>query len=79
MIKKDKLLSAVNSLIDMEKRLIPLLSRHIASSLFLSGLDKKAQGEIVERFQKAAVTGTKHVELLEGIKDEVTRGTADVY
>ena len=51
MIKKDKLLNQINMLIDLEKRLIPLLNRHISSSLFFSGLKESDRDAVLERFQ----------------------------
>lgn len=79
MIKKDKLLRHVGLLIDSEKRLIPLLNRHISSSLFFSGLDKRDSDAIIERFQNIVLTHTKHIETLNGIREEVSKGKSDVY
>ena len=79
MIKKDKLLKQLNKLIELEKSLIPLLNKHISSSLFFSNLEKGKQKEIVEHFQKLVITKKSHIEILDGIKSEVSRREKDVY
>jgi len=79
MIKKDKLLDRLNELMLLEKSLIPVLNRHISSSLFLSGLKEEDRKRIVEYFQSMAIRQTKHVEMLDELKDEVAGGNVDVY
>lgn len=79
MIKKEKVLNQIGILADSEKRLIPLLNRHVSSSLFFSGLDKRESDAIIERFQNIVLTCTKHVETLNGIKEEISKGKNDVY
>ncbi len=74
MIKKDKLLDRLNELMNLEKSLIPLLNRHISSSLFLSDLKEEDRKRIVEYFQSMAIRQTKHVEMLDELKDEVAGG-----
>lgn len=79
MIKKDKLLRQLDTAIKSEERLIPLLNKHVSSSLFFSGLKENERKAIVERLQKIVLTETKHIELLNGIKDEITKGKNNVY
>ena len=79
MIKKDRLLKRLDDVIKLEERLIPLLNRHVSSSIAFSGLDEKEQQQIVGRLQKTALSGTKHIEVLKGIRDEVTKGKVNVY
>ena len=79
MIKKDKLLKQIDAVTDLEKRLIPLFNKHISTSLFFSGLGEKERDSIKEQFQKIAISKTKHLEVLAGIKNEVTKGKNDVY
>ena len=79
MIKKDKLARQIDAIIDSKKRLIPLLNKHISSSLFFSGLKSEERNAIIERFQNIVIIQTKHMETLKGIKDEVAKGKNDVY
>ena len=79
MIKKDKLLTQLSKLIELEKSLVPLLNKHISSSLFFSNLEKSKQKEIAEHFQKLVIAKKGHIEILNGIKSEVTRREKDVY
>ncbi|MCQ9208786.1 MAG: hypothetical protein NG712_05355 [Omnitrophica bacterium] len=79
MIKKDKLLSQLNKLVELEKSLIPLLNKHISSSLFFSNLEKSKRQSIVEHFQKLVIAKKSHIEILDGIKSEVDRREKDVY
>ena len=79
MIKKDKLLNQIDKLINLEKTLIPLLNKHISSSLFFSNLKGDEQKKVIEYFQSVVIAKTKHIEILNGVKAEVTRREKDVY
>ncbi len=79
MIKKDKLLKQIDELMNLEKSLIPLLNKHVSTSLFFSNLKKDEREEIVGYFQNQVIAKTKHVEILNGIKSEVARREKDVY
>lgn len=79
MIKKDNLLNQISELESLEKRLIPLLSRQISSSLFFSNLKEKERNSIIEQLQSIAVNKKRHIEILNGIKEEVSKGEKDVY
>ena len=79
MIKKEKLLQQIEKVTNDEKRLIPLLNRHISTSLFFSGLRDADRKKTIEQFQRMVVAHTKHTEYLKGIVDEVKKGKSDVY
>lgn len=79
MIQKDRLVHKIDAIIDSKKRLIPLLNKHISSSLFFSGLKPEERNAVIERFQNIVITQTKHMETLKEIKDEVAKGKSDVY
>ena len=79
MIKKDKLLNQIDKLINLEKSLIPLLNKHMSASLFFSNLKKDEREGIVEYFQSIVIAKTKHIEILNGVKTEVSRRERDVY
>ena len=79
MIKKEKLLGQIDRLLELEKRVIPLLNKHFSSTLFFSDLNKKERDKIIEQFQQTAVTKTRHLEVLKTIKQELEKGKKDVY
>jgi len=79
MIKRDRLIRQIDAILNSKKRLIPLLNKHISSSLFFSGLKVKERDAIIERFQNIVIIQTKHMEILMGIKDEAAKGESDVY
>ena len=79
MIKKDKLSNQIGKLIDLEQGIIPLLNKHVSASLFFSNLKKNDREEIVEYFQNTVIAKTKHIEILNGIKDDIMKGKRDVY
>ena len=79
MIRKDKLLNQINELTNLEKSLIPLLNKHMPTSLFFSNLKEDERKEIVDKFQNLVIAKTKHIEILNGVKDEIARRGKDVY
>lgn len=79
MIKKEKILQQIEELLNLEKRLIPLLNKHVSSTLPFSQINKNEQGKIIEQFQQFAVTKTRHLEVLGTIKQEIEKGKKDVY
>lgn len=79
MIEKGKLSRHINDIIEAKKRLIPLLNRHVSSSLLFSGLKGSDRDAIVEKFQGIVITQAKHIEILNGVKDEIEKGKKDVY
>jgi hypothetical protein len=79
MIKKDTLSKKIDSLIELEESLIPLLNKHIASSLSFSNLKDSDRTTVLEYFKRLAIAQTKHVNILHEVKKELQRGKSDVY
>ena len=79
MIKKEELLLNLQSLIEQEKMLIPLLNRHISSALSFSGAAPLSQGKLKNRLQSMVITHTQHLESLAKIKEDVERDNRSVY
>jgi hypothetical protein len=79
MIKKEKLLHQVECIINAKKRLIPLLNKHVSSSLAFSELKPAERKAVIDRFQAIVIMQTKHAEILNGIKEETLKGKTDVY
>jgi len=79
MIKKEKLLKQIELLEMLERRAAPLLSKHVSSTLFFSEIKKDERDKILEKFQSAIVSQTKHMEIIKQIKTEVSKSKKDVY
>jgi abortive infection bacteriophage resistance protein len=79
MIKKEKLLRGIDSVMDIQKQLVPLLNKHVSASVFFSGLPGKDKEKIAQRFQEMAVIHTKHMDTLKSIKEEIIKGGDRVY
>lgn len=79
MIGKEKLLKQIDRLLAQEDSLIPLLNRHISSALFFSRLTDVDRESIVDHFQEMVIKQREHLEILQGMKKEVTEGESNVY
>jgi len=79
MIKKANLLGKIDELLAMDKSIVPLLNKHISSSLFFSVLKGPERKAILDNFQKMVITKTKHIEALNSIRSEIAKGKSDVY
>ena len=79
MIRKEKLLKQLELLENFEKRVVPLLNKHISSSLFFSELKGAERNSILEKFQGITVAQEKHIEILGQVRDEILKGKKDVY
>lgn len=79
MIEKKELLLQLQSLIEKEKMLIPLLNRHISSALSFSGIDSLSQSQLKDKLQSMVITHAQHLELLGRIQEDVERNSRIVY
>ena len=79
MIQKKKLLSAIGELLEMEQSLVPLLGRHVASSLSFSGLKEGDRKSLLKYFESRAVVQAKHAAVLKELRGEVIADSADVH
>ena len=79
MIKKEKLVKELESLVNLGKSKDPLINRHISSSLFFSELKPQERKAVLERFQEISIAQAKHLEILTQIKEEILKGKKDVY
>lgn len=79
MIKKEQLIKSIDRLAEQENSLVPLLNRHVSSTLSFSGLDEKDHQEILDYFQNMVIKQQEHIDVLNGIKKDVLEGAADVY
>lgn len=79
MIRKDKLDKQLAQFVEIKKNLIPLVNRHISSSLFFSNMPKKDYQKTLQRFQEITITLNKHIEILNDIKSEIKASDNDVF
>jgi hypothetical protein len=79
MIKRERLLKQLNRLLDMEKSLVPLLNKHVSSSLTFSDLSEADQSAFAARLQDMARIHERHVEELTIMRDRAAGSDIDVY
>jgi len=79
MISKQNLLKEIDALLNLKERLTPLLNQHILTAISFSELKKDDQNMITEKFKNMAAEQVKHKQLLNGIKNSVTRGSGNAY
>ncbi len=79
MISKEKLLEKIHEVVESKNSLVPLLERHIASSLAFSGLDPAAVHTLHRKCQEWMLLQLKHVELLREMAEELRERKSDVF
>jgi hypothetical protein len=79
MIKKEKLLRGIDSAMDIQKQLVPLLNKHVSASVSFSSLSANEKEKMAEKFQSMAIMHTKHMDTLKSIKEEISKGASNVY
>jgi hypothetical protein len=79
MLRRDQVSKMIDKLIALEMRLVPLFESHISSSLFFSKLPAAEKEALLEKLKEKAATQSKHIKMLNDIKDEITKNGSDVY
>ena len=79
MIGKEKLLKKIHEVVESKSSLVPLLERHIASSLAFSGLDPVAVHALHGKCQEWMLLQLKHVEILKEMAGELRERKIDVF
>ena len=79
MIGKDKLTARLNKILMIKNNLVPLLDKHVASSLFFSDMDKAKREKILEGLRRAVKKQVKHVEIMNSILKAIAGVRRDVY
>jgi hypothetical protein len=77
-MKVEIFLKEIKTLTQLEKSIIPLVNRHISSSLFFSDMKPAERSVVLTTFQNMAVIQSKHVEILEVIAQAVAKKDKDV-
>jgi hypothetical protein len=79
MIDKEKLLGQIDKAIELEKRAVPLINKHVSASLAFSELKADEVDALMDRLRAIAATKARHVEMLEEIKEGILKGRKGVY
>lgn len=79
MIRKDKLLTKLDKLQELESRLIPLLDKHLSASLDFSQLSKEERDKTLEFLKSRVSVQKKHIESIKSIKKELIESEKNVY
>jgi len=78
-ITRKKLLQNIDSAIELQKRLISLLNRHLASAITYGSLGAEERKSMMKRFQDMVLMHTKHSATLQSIREEILGGEENVY
>lgn len=76
---KEELIGRLKVLCDEEEHAIPIYTRHIESTFFLSTLKPKVQKEIRERLLTLALESEVHARMFEAAISYVKGSGRDVY
>jgi len=76
---KQELLSSLQEAMKTEESAIPLYTRHIDSTLFLSGFDEDAQERIRQILNRLRREAMEHGEIYKRLIDTVEKEEKDVY
>ncbi len=79
MINKEHLLRGIEKLARWNEELLPLLERHVASSVLFSGLPNDRQKALLLRLKDLAAQTRKHQEAIREVRDRIQKESADVF
>ncbi len=79
MIQRDKLSNELAKILQIKNNLVPLLDKHVGSSLFFSDMDPAKREKILQRLRQGVKKQIKHVEILNQILGEIKGAKKDVY
>jgi hypothetical protein len=78
-ITKDALLILFKESLDTEERAIPLYTRHLNSTIFLSDFNAPLRGKIKDVLVKLKSESEGHAMLLNSLIDKIKKSQKDVY
>jgi len=67
MANKQEIMEMMEECVRIEEAVIPLYSKHIESTLFLSGFDKGAASEVRQILDRLKMDSEKHKVIFEGL------------
>ena len=79
MSDKQEITRLIEECIKIEESVIPLYSKHIHNTLFLSGFDKKSAQEVSNILDKLKTDSERHRGVFENLLTEIERSSKNVY
>ena len=79
MITKEKLIDELEESLNTEESAVPLYTKHISSTLFLSGFTDKSCSRIEEILSELASDSDRHASMFKQLIEHVKSGVKDVY
>jgi rubrerythrin len=79
MIKKEDLLASLKESLNTEERAIPIYTRHLNSTLFLSGFSKDLQEKIKNTLLTLKSESQRHEQIFKALIERLERSQKDVY
>jgi len=78
-MKKEELLALLKRCLNEEERAIPLYTKHLSETLFLSGFKPEAQIRIKELLLLLKKESESHEKIFNNLIQDVKRASQDVY
>ncbi|UCH12445.1 MAG: hypothetical protein JSW18_00410 [Candidatus Omnitrophota bacterium] len=79
MIKKEELLKLLSRCLDAEEKGIPIYSRHLGNTLFLSDFKKEEQKKVRDTLETLKTDSETHKTIFEDLIKRIKGSTKDVY
>ena len=79
MITKDDLIASLRENLNTEERAVPIYTKHISSTLFFSGLDKRIQEKIKNTLLTLKRESERHEQIFRALIEKVQKSPKDVY
>ena len=76
---KQELLKSLQHALKTEESAMPLYTRHISSTLFLSGFDSDSQKRMSEILQRLNAESTRHGMILQKLINKIQMEDKDAY
>jgi rubrerythrin len=78
-VKKEDLIGSLREGLNAEERAIPIYTRHLQNTLFLSGLDKDFSEKIRNTLLRLAEESIQHERIFKALIKHIEGSAKDVY
>jgi len=79
MASKQEIIKMVDECVKVEESVIPLYSKHIENTVFLSGFDKGSASEVRRILDRVKTDSEKHKVIFDGLLTKIKESSKDVY
>lgn len=79
MVSKEEAIKMLEEGLKIEEEVIPIYSRHINKTMFLSGLERSDQEKVRSILDRLLVDSVKHQGIFKGLLEKVKGSGQDVY